>query len=90
MPSMITQGRKVVVEGLGSNDSYCHDESRQTLFIVAREVNSDKIHKVTVSLSPPLNPEFELHDFWSDFGGRVIFLVVVLVTVVTAAICTWA
>ena len=89
VPSLITQGRKVVVEGLGPNDSYRHDESRQTLFIVAREVNSNKIHKITVSLSPPLDPGFELNDFWSDFGGRIIFLVFVPLIVVSA-IYAWA
>jgi hypothetical protein len=84
VPSLITQGRDVVVEGLDSNDSYRHDESRQTLFIVARDVNPDKIHRVIVSVSPPLTPGFELNHFWGDFGGRVAFLVFTLVIGVVA------
>jgi len=83
VPSLITQGRKVVVEGLNSNDSYRYDERRQTLFIVARDVNPDIIHKVTVSVSPPLTPSFELNDFWSDFGAQVaLFMLAVLIGIV--------
>jgi Glycoside hydrolase family 5 C-terminal domain len=90
VPSLITQGRKVVVQGLNSDDKFYHDESRQTLFIVARDVNPDKIHKITVSVSPPLTPAFELNGFWSEFGGRVALLVLALVIVGIIVIFAWA
>ncbi|KAF8237581.1 glycoside hydrolase family 5 protein [Tricholoma matsutake] len=86
LPSLITQGKKVIVEGLDPDDSYRHDESRQTLFIVARDVNPDKIHKVTVSVSPPVTPAFELNDFWSDFSGRIVLLVLALIGIVAILI----
>jgi hypothetical protein len=86
VPSSITQGRQIVVEGLDSGDSYRYDESRQTLFIVARDTNPDKIHKVAVSVSPPLTPDFELNDFWTDFGGRVVVLILMVLLSIVALI----
>ena len=84
VPSLITQNRKVIVEGLDSTDSYRHDESRQTLFIVSRDVNPNKAHKVTVSLSPPLDPQFELNHFWGDFGGRIMFMAILWIGIFAA------
>jgi hypothetical protein len=84
IPSLIAQGRKVIVEGLDPDDSHRYDESRQTLFIVARDVNPDKIHKVAVSVSPPLTPDFELNDFWSDFGDRVVLMILVVLIGIVA------
>ncbi|KAK0458583.1 glycoside hydrolase [Desarmillaria tabescens] len=45
IPSMITDGRKVVVDGLEPGDSYVHDEQRQTLFIVTENRTAGKRHK---------------------------------------------
>jgi hypothetical protein len=78
LPSLITQGRKVIVEGLDSEDSHRYDERRQTLFIVARDTSPEKIHKIAVSVYPPLTPGFELNSFWTDFGPRIIALLVVV------------
>ena len=78
LPSLITHGRKVVVHGLDANDSHVYDQSRQTLFIVARDSKPGKTHTIEVSLSPPLTPTFEVNDFWSDFGPRVLALLGVL------------
>lgn len=79
LPSLIAQGRKVVVRGLDSSDTHVYDESRQTLFIVTRDTDPGRTHKITVSLDPPLTPGFEVNDFWSDFGPRVIAFLVVIV-----------
>lgn len=79
LPSLITHGRKVVVEGLGPQDGHRYDEHRQTLFIVARDTSPEKIHKIAVSVYPPLTPPFELNSFWTDFGPRVIALLVVII-----------
>lgn len=70
---MITQGRKLVVEGLGSDDRYRYDETRQTLFIVCPNADlPNVVHRVAVSIYPPLTPAFELNNVWTDFGARII------------------
>ncbi len=72
IPSMITDGRKVVVDGLEPGDSYLHDEQRQTLFIVTGNRSAGKKHKVEVSLNPPLRESFEINDLWSDFSVLIL------------------
>ncbi|SJL04818.1 uncharacterized protein ARMOST_08189 [Armillaria ostoyae] len=72
VPSMITDGRKVVVDGLEPGDSYLHDEQRQTLFIVTGNRSAGKKHKVEVSLNPPLRESFEINDLWSDFSVLIL------------------
>ncbi|KAJ7206511.1 glycoside hydrolase [Mycena pura] len=79
VPSYITKGRKVVVQGLGPDDRCVYDERRQTLFIVPRDNSPGTRHRVQVSLRPPLRPEFDLNDFWSDFGGRIVSLLIVVI-----------
>ncbi|KAF9457906.1 glycoside hydrolase [Collybia nuda] len=81
VPSMIAHGRKVIVEGLGPEDTHRYDERRQTLFIVARDTSPEKVHKIAVSVYPPLTPHFELNSFWSDYGPRIVALLVALVGV---------
>ncbi|KAJ6588126.1 glycoside hydrolase family 5 protein [Mycena capillaripes] len=79
LPSILTKGRKLVVRGLGPEDRYVHDESRQTLFVVPRNNAPGTKHRIQVSVNPPLDPSFDLNDLWSDFGPRIVsFLVVVI------------
>jgi hypothetical protein len=82
VPSFLTKGRKVIVRGLGPEDRYVYDERRQTLFVVPRDNAPGTRHRIEVSLNPPLVPAFEINDFWSDFGARVVALLVVLVGIV--------
>ncbi|KAJ7243602.1 glycoside hydrolase [Mycena haematopus] len=82
IPSILTKGRKVVVRGLGPDDRYVYDESRQTLFVVPRNNAPGAKHQIQVSLNPPLDPSFELNDLWSDFGPRIISLLVVIVGII--------
>ncbi|GLB39573.1 putative cellulase (glycosyl hydrolase family 5) [Lyophyllum shimeji] len=86
LPSLITLGRKVVVDGLDEADSYVHDERRQTLFIVARDTDPKRIHSIRVSLDPPLTRAFVVNDFWSDFGSRIVALVLLLLGVLAFAL----
>lgn len=84
VPSLITYGRKLVVSGLSADDKYTYDETRQTLFIVPRDGSSGRMHKITVSVDPPLRPQFSVNTFWGDFGeailsGLVIFVILFVV-----------
>ncbi|KAF9255450.1 glycoside hydrolase family 5 protein [Marasmius fiardii PR-910] len=76
IPSMLTQGRKLVVSGLGEEDRCVHDQERQTLFIVTKNKGN---HRVEISVTPPPRPMFFVNDFWSDWGGTVAAVGVVLV-----------
>ncbi|KAF7968161.1 hypothetical protein HWV62_31746 [Athelia sp. TMB] len=79
LPSLLTRDRKVLVEGLGPNDKFAHDESRQTLFVLSHDTQPGLSHKITVSLQPPLNPLFEVNSFWEDWGPQLFsgFMLVV-------------
>ncbi|KAI6015142.1 glycoside hydrolase family 5 protein [Pisolithus orientalis] len=81
VPSLLTHGRKLKVEGLEPEDTYVHDESRQTLFIVHGTSTPSKVRKVTVLVWPPLRPTFQLNTFWGDFGELIISGLVVFVGV---------
>ncbi|KAL4071735.1 glycoside hydrolase family 5 protein [Scleroderma citrinum] len=79
VPSLLTYGRKLKIEGLEEGDSHLYDESRQTLFIIHGPSASGKVRKVTVSVWPPLRPTFDLNTFWGDFGelifsGLMVFI----------------
>ena len=71
MPSLLTRDRKVIVQGLGPEDTYLHDESRQTLFILIKEHKHKKIQTLKVSPQPPLKAPFEVNDFAGDFGSQI-------------------
>lgn len=86
LPSQLAHGRKVIVEGLSGDDNCRYDESRQTLFIVSRDNKPGKMHSISVSLQPPLQPAFEVNNFWGDFGARIVSFLVV----VTAILTYWA
>lgn len=79
IPSLIYYGRKLVVDGLGPDDKYAYDESRQTLFIVHSDSSPRKTRKVNVSMQPPPRGYFYVNTFWGDFGelifsGLVVFI----------------
>lgn len=76
IPSLISAGRNVKVEGL--DGSYVFDESRQTLFILPASTSTEIKHHIIVSLDPPLEQEFIVNDFWFDFGSHIISALVVL------------
>jgi hypothetical protein len=81
VPSLITHGRKVVVQGLAGNDSYVYDEARQTLFVVTADVSPGGKHEIRVSVEPPLKEAFEVNSFRGDFGQRIFALIVILVAI---------
>lgn len=70
---MAGNDRKLVVKGLGPDDRYMHDPSRQTLFIVTADYDTPgKQHRITVSVFPALEtPHFDVNGFWSDHGPKV-------------------
>ncbi|KNZ71680.1 hypothetical protein J132_07592 [Termitomyces sp. J132] len=72
LPALLTVGRKVIVEGLDAEDTYEHDESRQTLFVVARDTRPGRVHRISVSVYPPVVSVFPVSDFWLDFGPRIV------------------
>lgn len=71
IPSSLACDRKIIVRGLTARDSYIYDESRQTLFVLTDNSNFGEIHKITVSLLPPLKSAFDLNDFAGDFGIQI-------------------
>lgn len=80
VPSLITNERDVVVEGLEALDSYCYDPTRQTLYIVTEDCETrGKRHRVRVTVRPELRARFEVNDFWMDHGFRVMSTGVVVV-----------
>ena len=79
IPNLISRGRKLVVKGLGPEDRYYHDEPRQTLYITAADTSAGAVHKITVTLDPPLQPAFRVNSFWGDFGARLFILCACLV-----------
>lgn len=79
VPSLVTYGRKLVVSGLSAGDKYTYDEARQTLFIVPRDGSSGRMHKIAVSVDPPLRPQFEVNTLWGDFGEVILSGLVVFV-----------
>ena len=85
VPSRLTHERQLVVQGLSENDRWRYDERRQTLFIVTDNDTPGLIHRVEVSVDPPLRPTFFVNDFWSDFGDRVMAIIVAA----TAIIAFW-
>jgi hypothetical protein len=70
-PSSLARDRKVVVHGVAVEDSHVYDESRQTLFVLMHDSSPGKVHKISVSLEPPLKPAFDLNHFWGDFGPQI-------------------
>ena len=80
-PSLLAHGRKVVVRGLAKEDRWAYDEARQTLTIVTANNSPGRVHRVTVGVDPLPKEAFEVNDFWGDFGGQILALSLVIVTV---------
>jgi hypothetical protein len=76
VPSRLTLGRTLLVQGLSESDKWRYDERRQTLFIVTDNDTPAHIHRIMVSVDPPLRPSFFVNDFWSDFGDRMLAIFV--------------
>ncbi|TFK69843.1 glycoside hydrolase [Pluteus cervinus] len=72
LPSLIALSREIIVKGLGPEDSYHYDEYRQTLFVVSKDTKPGKVHKMEVSLNPPLSHLFEINTFWSDHESKLM------------------
>ncbi|KZT08198.1 glycoside hydrolase family 5 protein [Laetiporus sulphureus 93-53] len=87
LPSMIAQGRRVVVKGLGQGDQYRYDEDRQTLTITTDDMTPGVRHRIAVSVKPGLKGAFEVNSFWTDFGphfaaiGIIILAIFVMVVI---------
>lgn len=81
MPSSLTRDRKVIVRGLDSQDNSLHDESRQTLFVLPHDSSPGKVHRITVSLEPPLKAPFYVNGFWEDWGPQLFSLVGLIVAI---------
>lgn len=82
VPSLITNERDVVVEGLEASDSHRYDHSRQTLYIVTADCETPgKKHRARVTLRPEVRAKFEVNDFWMDHGFRVVSVGVVILAV---------
>lgn len=83
VPSLLTMGRRVIVEGLNKDggDRWVYDEKRQTLFVVVGGRGDGKAggkrYWIRVSVSPALEASFEVKGFWDEFGGRIMSLLVV-------------
>jgi hypothetical protein len=79
VPDLISRGRRLVVQGLG-HDQYYHDKSRQTLYMMP---TVGGMHKITVTLDPPLQAAFRVNSFWDDFGARLVLLCACLVGLIS-------
>jgi hypothetical protein len=86
IPATIMEGRKLIITGLGPEDKYVHDPQRQTLFVVTADVRPCQIHKLEVTLDPPLKPVFVVNDIWGDLlkgitGPKVMALVITVAAI---------
>ncbi|KAH8827138.1 glycoside hydrolase family 5 protein [Flagelloscypha sp. PMI_526] len=88
VPSLISAGRRIIVEGLKEDIEFYHDESRQTLFVVQRNMEPACTHSVTVRFDPPLQPEFPLENWTSAFGMRFIAIIVLLFSILIYSLTT--
>lgn len=91
LPHMLTQGRKIVVQGLDKEDKYAYDEERQTLFIVAKDTTPGRLHRVEVVVVPPLRrPPFYVNSFRSDWGALLTTVAVVFLAFIIALVAAFA
>ncbi|KAI0293137.1 glycoside hydrolase family 5 protein [Multifurca ochricompacta] len=81
VPSQLTRGRRLIVNGLKAGDAYVYDEARQTLFILPSGQAVSVVHTVRVRFDPPLEGELP-NDFWGDFAGPIGAVSVVLLALV--------
>jgi hypothetical protein len=90
LPSSLTLRRRILVSGLGPDDRYIYDYHRQTLFVVVKDSRTPGMrHRITVTIDPPPRRlPFEINDFWSDFGGNVFAVGIVVVAVILYFVLT--
>lgn len=81
VPHLITQNRKVIVQGLTDRDAYLYDINRQTLYIIPNNRSPNVTYSITVSLDPPLEPSFHVNGFLDDFSGYFVSIGVVVFAV---------
>ncbi|KAI0245249.1 glycoside hydrolase family 5 protein, partial [Lactifluus subvellereus] len=85
VPAQLTQGRRLIVEGLREGDTYTYDAARQTLFILPGAQTDESVQvnvqKVRVRFDPPVGKELP-NDFWGDFAVPVGAVLVVLLAFV--------
>ncbi|KAF8633873.1 hypothetical protein AX15_001204 [Amanita polypyramis BW_CC] len=89
LPSRLTQGRRLAVRGLSEGDKWAYDEARQTLFLVVKDAEGGKRHRVEVEVRPGPRVAFEVNDFWTDFGGHLFGLGILLVAVIIFWLSTY-
>lgn len=78
VPWFLVNGSKVVVQGLGPSDDYRYDAARQTLYVTVDDMTPGRTYSINVSLAPRLRAVFDVNDVWSDFGGRIVSVGVVV------------
>lgn len=93
VPEQLARGRRLIVEGLGEDDTYTYDVGRQTLFVLPGaqaqmqlgceqgNVQAHVVHNLTVRFDPPLRGEIP-NDLWTDFAAPVIAVLVVLLALI--------
>ena len=81
LPSRLTHGRRLVVRGLLEGDRWVYDEARQTLFVVVKDTEGGRRHRVEVEVRPTPRVAFDVNDFWMDFGGHFFGLGIIAVAV---------
>lgn len=81
-PSMLSRGRRLVVEGLEDGDSYRYDEDLQTIIITVQDNSPGTKHSVTISLKPSLPVLFPINTFMSDFGVRLYGITAILLVLI--------
>ncbi|KAJ7700479.1 glycoside hydrolase [Mycena rosella] len=82
VPASLTENRRLLVRGLGPEDTYRYDARRQTLFVRPRDNAPGARHRIRVAVDPPVEGAFEVNDAWGDFGARIVALLVVIVGMV--------
>jgi len=65
-PMSLARGRTLTLHGA---ESYTWDEARQTLFVLHGDLSPGAVHRITISLDPPLAPRFHTDHFteWRFF-----------------------
>jgi hypothetical protein len=82
LPSHLIRGRKVIVSGLSDEDRWSYDQSRQTMFVVVKDIQPGRRYRIEVAVHPPHRPQFDVNDLWMDFGGQLFAVGVLVVSVV--------
>lgn len=88
MPRYLTEGRKVIVEYASSVDAQAecdwrYDPNRQTLFVIPENTAPGGVHRLTVTLDPPLETRFPVDSsIWLDFAKWWIGLFSIIMALV--------